>query len=48
LLVSEQNVAFARRIADRAFIIESGHIRFSGTMAELDANASLSAQYLSV
>ena len=48
LLVSEQNLHFARLIADRVYIIESGTIRFSGTIAELDANPALSAQYLSV
>ena len=48
LLVSEQNLHFARLIADRAYIIESGAIRFAGTIAELDANPALSEQYLSV
>src|SRR3982074_892218 len=36
-VVSEQNLHFARLIADRAYIIERGRICFSGTMAELDA-----------
>ena len=48
LLVSEQNVRFARTIADRAYVIENGAIRFSGTMAELDANPHLAETYLSV
>jgi branched-chain amino acid transport system ATP-binding protein len=48
LLVSEQNLHFARLIADRAAIIESGEIRFSGSMAELDADPALGEQYLAV
>ncbi len=48
LLVSEQNLHFARLIADRATIMASGRIRYSGTMAQLDAEPKLSEQYLSV
>ena len=48
LLISEQNLHFARLVADRAYIMESGHIRFSGSMAALDADATLAEQYLSV
>ncbi len=48
ILLSEQNVRFARSIADRAYIIENGAIRFSGTMAELDADPRLAESYLSV
>ena len=39
LLVSEQNLAFARLVAERVYVIEKGAIRFSGTMAEFDARA---------
>ncbi len=48
LLVSEQNLAFARAVADRSYVIEKGEIRFAGTLAELDANPGLRAQYLAV
>ena len=48
VLLSEQNLHFAQAVADRAYIIEKGHIRYSGTMAELSANAALREQYLSV
>lgn len=48
LLISEQNVHFARQIADRVYIMESGHIRFSGTMSEIDANPQLAEQFLSI
>ena len=46
ILLSEQNLRFAQEVADRAYIIEKGRIRFSGTMAELDANDDVRAQYL--
>ena len=48
VLLCEQNLRFCEAIADRAYIIEKGQIRFGGTMAELTANASLREQYLSV
>ena len=48
VLLCEQNLRFCEAIADRAYIIEKGQIRFSGTMAELAANTSLREQYLSV
>jgi branched-chain amino acid transport system ATP-binding protein len=48
ILMAEQNVKFARRLADRAYIIEKGQIRFDGTMAALDADDSLRRAYLSV
>ena len=35
LLLSEQNLHFARAVADRAFVLDRGHIRFAGTLAEL-------------
>ena len=48
ILLSEQNLHFAMDVADRAYIIEKGGIRFSGSMAELQANALIQAQYLAV
>jgi branched-chain amino acid transport system ATP-binding protein len=48
ILLSEQNMKFARRLADRAYIIEKGEIRFEGTIAALDADASIRRAYLSV
>ena len=48
VLLCEQNLHFCQSVADRAYIIEKGQIRFGGTMAELTANASLREQYLSV
>ena len=48
MLVSEQNLHFARLIADRAVLIERGHVRFAGAISELDQNAELREAYLSV
>ena len=48
LVLSEQNLHFARLVADRATIIEKGSIRFSGTMEELMADEESRQAYLSV
>ncbi|MBI3371100.1 MAG: ABC transporter ATP-binding protein [Betaproteobacteria bacterium] len=48
VLVSEQNLRFAHAVADRAYIIEKGHIRYSGTMSDLESNGAVREQYLSV
>jgi branched-chain amino acid transport system ATP-binding protein len=48
LLVSEQNLHFARLVADRAYVIEKGRIRFAGTMAEFDARPDIRDAYLAL
>jgi branched-chain amino acid transport system ATP-binding protein len=48
VLMSEQNLVFAREVADTAVIIEQGRIRFRGAMAELAADETLARQYLAV
>lgn len=48
ILLSEQNLRFALRVADRAAIIEQGRIRFSGPIAALAADESLARAYLAV
>lgn len=48
ILVSEQNLHFARLISDRAYIIERGRIRFGGSMAELEARPDIRDAYLAV
>jgi branched-chain amino acid transport system ATP-binding protein len=35
ILLSEQNLHFADAVADRAYLIEQGHIRAAGTLAEV-------------
>ena len=41
VLLSEQNLHFARLVCDRAYVIEKGQVRFAGSMAELEANEDL-------
>lgn len=48
ILLSEQNLHFARQVADRAYIIEKGAIRFAGTMRELESSREVREQYLAV
>jgi branched-chain amino acid transport system ATP-binding protein len=48
ILVSEQNLHFARLIADRAAIIERGTIAAAGTLAELDARPDVYEAFLAV
>ena len=48
VLLSEQNLHFATRVASRAVVIEKGRVRFSGSMQDLRADAAVRAQYLSI
>jgi branched-chain amino acid transport system ATP-binding protein len=48
IVVSEQNLHFARLISDRAYIIERGKICYGGTMAELDARPDIRDAHLSL
>ena len=47
VLLCEQNLYFAQLVADRAFIIERGHLRYAGAMHALAADADVRDQYLS-
>lgn len=38
ILLSEQNMRSALKLIDSAYMIDNGLIRFSGTIAELEAN----------
>ncbi|MGH7384867.1 MAG: ABC transporter ATP-binding protein [Candidatus Rokuibacteriota bacterium] len=48
ILLSEQNLKFAARLADRAYVIEKGEIRFEGPMATLMGDEALRRKYLTV
>jgi branched-chain amino acid transport system ATP-binding protein len=48
LLISEQNLHFARAVSDRAVIIEKGEVRFTGTFAELDAHPDIAEATLAL
>lgn len=48
ILLVEQNVGQSLQIAHRAYVLENGALRFSGTPAELLASAELKRAYLGV
>lgn len=48
VLLAEQNLHFAARVADRAAVIEKGRIVWSGTMTALQADEAARAAYLAV
>ncbi|MEX0316571.1 MAG: ABC transporter ATP-binding protein [Ruegeria sp.] len=48
VLLSEQNLHFARAVSDRAYIIEKGAMRYEGSFADLDAKPEVSNAYLAV
>ena len=48
VVLSEQNLNFARLVADRAIIIESGEKRFDGTFEDFDKDPSIQEAYLAV
>jgi len=48
ILLSEQNTYFALAVADRAYIIERGAIRFAGSVAALEADEAVRRAYLAV
>ncbi len=48
VLISEQNLAFAGCIADRALVIDKGQIQFAGPMRDVIADKALRERYLGV
>ena len=48
ILLSEQNLQFAPKISDQAYIIETGRIRFQGTIEELKKNSDVQKNYLMI
>jgi branched-chain amino acid transport system ATP-binding protein len=48
VLLSEQNLSFAKAISDRAYVIEKGQIRFAGALSELLDNEEIRRAYLAV
>jgi branched-chain amino acid transport system ATP-binding protein len=48
ILFSEQNLQFATKISDRAYIIEKGRIQFHGTIQELENNSEIQKKYLMI
>lgn len=48
VLLSEQNLHFARLVSDRAVIIEGGEKKYDGSFSELEAQPEIREAYLSV
>ncbi|KAA0591700.1 branched-chain amino acid transport system ATP-binding protein [Azospirillum lipoferum] len=48
VLLSEQSLSFASAVADRACVIETGRLRWTGTMTELMTDNGVRAAYLAV
>jgi len=48
ILLSEQNIHFARLVSDRVYVLEKGQIHWHGTMAQLDTNQEVQRAYLTV
>jgi branched-chain amino acid transport system ATP-binding protein len=48
IMLSEQNIHFARLVSDRAYILEKGQLGWQGSMAELDSAGEVQRTYLTV
>jgi branched-chain amino acid transport system ATP-binding protein len=48
LLLSEQNLHFAGLVADRVYMLEKGHIRWEGSMADLLDNTEVRRTFLTM
>lgn len=48
MLLSEQNLHFARLVSDRAVVLEKGQVRWAGPMEELSRSTQVQRDYLSL
>ena len=48
ILLSEQNLHFARLVSDRAVVLEKGQVQFTGSMHDLMNDEAVQRSYLSV
>jgi branched-chain amino acid transport system ATP-binding protein len=48
VLLSEQNIHFAALVADRAYVLEQGHMQWRGGMAELAGDAAVQRALLAM
>jgi branched-chain amino acid transport system ATP-binding protein len=48
ILLSEQNIHFARMVSDRAYVLEKGQIRWKGAIDDLMNNQQVQRAYLTV
>jgi branched-chain amino acid transport system ATP-binding protein len=48
VLLSEQNIAFADMVCDRAYVLERGQVRWEGAMGELAADSATQRELLAM
>ena len=48
ILLSEQNIHFARLVSDRVYVLEKGQIHWQGSMVQLEDNLGVQRAYLTV
>jgi branched-chain amino acid transport system ATP-binding protein len=48
ILTEQQHLKFVESLADSAYIIDKGQIRFQGSVSEIMADAELKKKYLAV
>jgi branched-chain amino acid transport system ATP-binding protein len=48
ILMAEQNLTLALALSERVYILDKGHVRFAGTVAEFEADQTLRDEYLAV
>jgi branched-chain amino acid transport system ATP-binding protein len=48
ILLSEQNIHFARLVSDRVYVLEKGQIHWKGSVEQLDGNPEVQRTYLTV
>lgn len=48
VLLSEQNVKFSLKHSDRAYIVDSGHIKYQGSIKDLENDEDVKKRYLAV
>jgi branched-chain amino acid transport system ATP-binding protein len=48
ILLSEQNLLFAGFVADRAYVLERGEIKYAGPMADLSRDEDIKRSYLAI
>jgi branched-chain amino acid transport system ATP-binding protein len=48
ILMAEQNLAMALALSERVYILDKGHVRFAGSVAQFEATDALRHEYLAV
>jgi branched-chain amino acid transport system ATP-binding protein len=48
VLISEQNLYFAKLVSNRAYIVEKGEVKFQGTFDDLEAQPDVRQRYLAL